>query len=163
MNFIPTKLHFLGQEPRHGGWITRAIAKIWVELIVVEHQRRDRAVQEGIRYLEKGDVVIMFPEAKTNFDPQMLLKGKTGAARMAIGAHVPVVPLGILGGPMRHGINACRQWFREHPNERFRYVIGEPILLSEYYDQPLTYELLTSATRKLMNGIAQLTGHRYPY
>lgn len=163
INYIPRKVHMLGQKPRHGGWVTEIIAKVWVELIIVDPLNAEKAIDEAVEYLGKGDVVILFPEGKTNFDRTKLLKGKTGAARMAIKARVPIVPIGISGGPYMHGIGNGRRWFQEHPTDRMQYTIGTPFDLSEYYDQPLNYEALQNATRNIMTAIGQLTGQAYPY
>ena len=70
----------------------------------LHHIRVDRAdgvasYQEGVRYLEMGEVVGIFPEAtiSRSFEIKDL---KTGAVRMAAEARVPLVPV-ILWGTQR--------------------------------------------------------------
>lgn len=62
--------------------------------------RRGAAAQslpEGVRRLRDGHVVAVFPEAtiRPEFDPA---NGKTGAARLAMQAEAPLIPMGLWGG-----------------------------------------------------------------
>lgn len=163
LNFVGTKLHFLGMKPRSGGWLVEVIAKMWVEIILVNELNREKAVDEAVAYLKKGDVIVLFPEGKTNFDPDKLIQAKTGAARMALRAHVPIVPIGLLNGPRMHGIRNCLHWFRQYPDRRITFKIGKPFELTEFYGSEPTYDLLRNATRVIMQKLGKLTGQQYPF
>jgi 1-acyl-sn-glycerol-3-phosphate acyltransferase len=53
------------------------------------------AFERARRALLSGSPVGIFPEATMNRDPRRLLRGQTGAARLALRTGVPVVPAGI--------------------------------------------------------------------
>lgn len=55
------------------------------------------AIDEGVERLRQGFLVAVFPESTIRpvFDPA---NAKTGAARLAIAAAVPIVPVGLWGG-----------------------------------------------------------------
>lgn len=163
INFIESKVHFLGMKPRSGGWLVEVIAKLWVEIILVDELNREKAVDEAVVYLEKGDVIVLFPEGKTNFDPATFIQAKTGAARMALRARVPIVPIGILNGPRMHGIRKCVRWFRDYPERRMTFKIGKPFELTEFYGKEPSYNLLRDATRAIMQRLGKLTGQQYPF
>ncbi len=47
------------------------------------------------RLLQQGHSIGIYPEGRVNRDPQRLLRGNAGAARLALQAGVPIVPAGI--------------------------------------------------------------------
>lgn len=53
------------------------------------------AFTRALRLVEGGASVGVFPEATINRNPDALLQGNPGAARLSLAAHVPVVPAGI--------------------------------------------------------------------
>lgn len=53
------------------------------------------AHEKGLELLRAGRSLGVFAEGTMNRDPRRLLRGRPGAARMAIAAQVPVVPVGI--------------------------------------------------------------------
>ncbi len=53
------------------------------------------AFDQALAKLRSGASVGIFPEGTMNRNPRRLLRGQTGAARMALQARVPVVPAGI--------------------------------------------------------------------
>lgn len=163
INYIKTKVHFLAMRPRQGGWLMELVGKLWVEVVLVDELNREKAVEDSVAYLDKKHVIILFPEGKSNFSETEFLKAKTGAARIAISGKVPLVPVGILGGPAMHGLRNCIDWFRSHPKDRIKYVIGKPFTLEEYYGKPQSYKLLHEASKKIMMEIGKLTGQKYPY
>jgi 1-acyl-sn-glycerol-3-phosphate acyltransferase len=67
------------------------------------------AHEQGVAALRRGRSIGVFAEGTINRDPRRLLRGRPGAARMAIEAGVPVVPAGISfpehrgEGPIRDG------------------------------------------------------------
>lgn len=78
------------------------------------------AHQQGFEALGRGRSIGIFAEGTMNRDPRRLLRGRPGAARLAIAARVPVVPAGISfpehagDGPIRDG-------------ERMAIEIGAPL------------------------------------
>lgn len=112
-------------------------------------------------YLKKGAIIGIFPEGTRNFDPRFLLKGKTGAVRLALSARVPVVPIGYYGPVTRQKRQGVVKFFRS--KEKIRIIISQPIYFDEYYNKEITKELLDELTKKIMLEISKLCGKTYPY
>lgn len=90
-------VRFLAKEElfakRGFAWLLRAVRQIPVDRYGYPQQALDAAV-EALRH---GDLIGMFPEGSisTSFVPA---DGKTGAARMAMGAQAPLIPVAVWGG-----------------------------------------------------------------
>ena len=60
------------------------------------------AHERALALLRRGRSIGFFPEGTMNRDPRRLLRGRSGAAKVAIAAGVKVVPVGI-SFPLHHG------------------------------------------------------------
>lgn len=102
LSFAPKPVSFLGKAPLFRypviGWIVRSLDSIPV------YRKQDNTSGSNTEtfarsreVLQRGGSIAIFPEGTTHDDPQ-LRELKTGAARIALGAHVPsmqIVPTGI--------------------------------------------------------------------
>lgn len=100
--FAPKPVSFLGKAPLFRypfiGWIARSLDSIPV------YRKQDNSSGSNAEtfarsreVLQRGGSIAIFPEGTTHDDPQ-LRELKTGAARIALGAHLPslqIVPTGI--------------------------------------------------------------------
>jgi 1-acyl-sn-glycerol-3-phosphate acyltransferase len=71
------------------------------------------ALGEAIRTIRRGALAGIFPEGRVNPDPDVLQRGRSGLARLAIPTGAPVVPVGIWGTQHRWpraGLHAHRPW-----------------------------------------------------
>lgn len=92
--------------------------------IPVDRSAGADSYQAAVEYLRRGELVGVYPEAtiSRSFEIKEL---KSGAARMAIEAGVPIIPMVIWG--------AQRVWTKGHPkrlgrtNTPIRITVGEPI------------------------------------
>ena len=104
--------------------------------------------------LAAGGAVGIFPEGKRSPDGR-LYKGKTGVARMALAAGVPVVPVAMFDTQtVRTRIGM--PWIR-----RPRIVVGQPLRFDEYRDRADDHVLLRWVTDEIMNAIMELSGQTY--
>lgn len=104
--------------------------------------------------LAEGGLVGIYPEGTRSPDGR-LYKGKTGAARMALTAEVPIVPVGIIGTETVRGPFGL-PWLR-----RPQIVIGSPLDFSEYAHVPGNSAVLRHVTNEVMTSIQNLTGQEY--
>lgn len=120
--------------------------------------RVDRGVSGQVSYdaakiaLAGGEMVVLLPEGTIPRGPAFfnpVLKGKTGAARLAAATGAPVIPLGLWGTE--------KVWPRSQrlPNvtnlldpPRVRVAVGPPVELS--------YRSATADTRQIMDAISEL-------
>nr|WP_246293439.1 lysophospholipid acyltransferase family protein [Naumannella cuiyingiana] len=112
------------------------------------------AMGEVTDVLRSGNLLAIFPEGTRSPDGR-LYKGRTGVARLALSAGVPVIPVAVsntegvrgpLGMPMvnRPGV-----------------VFGEPMDFSAWHDRSTDRNVLRFVTDEIMNGIMELSGQDY--
>ncbi len=117
-----------------------------------------RASAEGLRpvieVLHRGELVGIYPEGTRSPDGR-LYKGKTGVARMALEAGVPVIPIGMVGTDItKNRLGLPRM-------ERPGVVIGKPLDFSGLVDNKKDLKTLRWVTDQVMAGIQELTGQTY--
>jgi 1-acyl-sn-glycerol-3-phosphate acyltransferase len=154
----PRDVVFLGKADYFETWTTR-----WFfEAAGVIPVRRDggsageAAILAGIRALRAGKVVGIYPEGTRSPDGR-LYRGKTGVARMALEARVPVMPVAIGGTPEIMPIEAKVPRLHGRPTIEF----GKPLHFERYYDRPRDRFVLRSVTDEIMYEIMMLTGQEY--
>ena len=111
------------------------------------------ALDAGLKVLRAGDILGLYPEGTRSPDGR-LYKGKTGVARMALAAQVPIVPVAMQNTTVikKFGL----PWI-DHPVV----VIGEPLDFSEYFDRGEDPRVLRWVTDEVMAAIQRLSGQTY--
>lgn len=138
------------------GWFTRSLV---TGLGAIRVERGDgRAVlaafDGAIPVLGSGDLVAIYPEGTRSPDGR-LYRGRTGVARLALRAEVPIVPVGVLGTDKVQPIGAA--YPRPRPGEvviRF----GKPI---DVMGRPADAKGLRHLTDEVLSEIQKLTGQEY--
>jgi len=95
---IPRPVYFLGKAEYFRSWRTRWFFSA-VGVVPTHRSGGDRSqdsLNAGRQLLETGALLGIYPEGTRSPDGQ-LYRGKTGAARLALRAGVPVIPCGISG------------------------------------------------------------------
>ncbi len=113
------------------------------------------ALATGVRLLGQGKLLGIYPEGTRSPDGR-LYKGKTGVARMALQAGVPVVPMVMLGTEKVNPIGS-KVW-RPH---RVTLVIGRPMDFSRYEGMAGDRFVERSMTDEIMYRIMELSGQEY--
>jgi 1-acyl-sn-glycerol-3-phosphate acyltransferase len=148
--------------PRRIVWMTK---KEWFDtpvvgslfhlfgLIPVRRYEADlKALRRAQQALEKGQVLGMFPEG-TRSKTATLAEGEPGTAVIALRTGVPVLPVAIWG---TENISLPRDFFRRH---KFSVQVGEAFRLET--TGRLTKERVASATREIMERVADLLPEKY--
>ncbi len=108
----------------------------------------------AVRAIHEGQAVAFYPEGTITRDPDLWpMRGKTGAARVALTTGCPVIPIGQWGAQ-----DLLPPYGRPHPFPRktIRIKAGDPVDLADLRDQPLTSDLLHEATERIMVAITAL-------
>ena len=113
------------------------------------------ALETGVRLLHEGKLLGIYPEGTRSPDGR-LYKGKTGVARMALEADVPVIPVAVIGTDKLNPIGS-RMW-RPH---RVRIRIGEPLDFSRYAGMAGDRFIERSMTDEIMYALMELSGQTY--
>ena len=89
----------------------------------------ERALRTGLRVLAQGHLLGIYPEGTRTPDGR-LYRGKTGVARLALEARVPVIPCAMIGGFEFQPPGKIRPRLRIRPGVRF----GEPLRVLFVFD-----------------------------
>jgi 1-acyl-sn-glycerol-3-phosphate acyltransferase len=154
----PRDVVFLGKADYFDSWRTAWFFKA-VNVIPVRREggsAGEAAILAGIRALREGRVTGIYPEGTRSPDGR-LYRGKTGVARMALEAQVPVIPVGIFGTPEIMPLDAKMLRLKGQPLVEY----GKPLSFERYYDRPTDRFVLRSVTDEIMYEIMMITGQEY--
>jgi 1-acyl-sn-glycerol-3-phosphate acyltransferase len=120
------------------------------------------AFRAAVEAIEKGECVAFYPEGTLTRDPGVWpMKGKTGAARVALETRVPVIPVAQWGANLAVPPYPKRGDIRLFPRKTLIVQAGPPIDLSEFYGKEATAGVLRDVTERIMDEItAQLADIR---
>jgi 1-acyl-sn-glycerol-3-phosphate acyltransferase len=138
------------------GWLTRTVVGGMGAIRVERAGGRAAltAFDGAIPVLKEGDLVAIYPEGTRSPDGR-LYRGRTGAARLAIAAGVPIVPVGILGTDKVQPIGAR---YPRLGTGKVEIRFGKPI---ETEGWPADRSSLRRLTDELMAEIQKMTGQEY--
>ncbi|GAA1340933.1 lysophospholipid acyltransferase family protein [Arthrobacter roseus] len=102
--------------------------------------------------VDEGGGIIVYPEGTLTRDPDLWpMKGRTGAARLALLTGAPIVPIAHWGAQDVFPRYAKR--LHVWPRKTVRLVVGEPVDISEFRDRPLTAAVLDEVTERIMSAL----------
>lgn len=134
-------------------------AETWMGMIPVDPANRALSLQPAIRRLNEGRAIGIFPEGTRNRIPDTLLRGKTGAARLAFATGAPVIPVGLKGPSSLSSFQALK--IALFGGTELQMSIGQPIVFSRR--ELASKDEVIDATREIMRKIGELCGKSYPY
>src|SRR5205823_10281831 len=148
---------FLAKAEYFDKWYLRWFFK-GANVIPVRRQNRsgaEAALQAGVQALREGKLVGIFPEGTRSPDGR-LYRGKTGVARMALEAQVPVIPVALVG------TYEAWPYDKKLPKPgRVEIRFGKPLTFERSYDTPADRFVLRSVTDEIMYEIMMLSGQEY--
>ncbi|WP_240629863.1 lysophospholipid acyltransferase family protein [Specibacter cremeus] len=114
---------------------------------------RSLEVARGV--LDDGDAVIIYPEGTLTRDPDLWpMKGRTGAARLALNTGALVVPIAHWGAQEVFPRYAKR--LHVFPRKTTRVLVGKPVDLDRFMDGPDDKATLEAMTEVIMDAITEL-------
>ncbi len=123
--------------------------------VLRETNNAAESVQAAVDAVHDGEAVIVYPEGTITRDPDLWpMSGKTGAARIALLADVPVIPIAQWGAQEVMGPYAKE--FNVFPPKTMRMRVGPPVDLDEFRGKTLNGDVLVPATEKIMAAITTL-------
>ena len=116
----------------------------------------ERALATGLRVLAAGHLLGIYPEGTRTPDGR-LFRGKTGVARLALEAKVPVIPCAMIGGFEFQPPGRIAPRLTVRPGVRF----GQPLDFSRYYGLEADRVVLRAVTDEIIYEIMRLSGQEY--
>jgi 1-acyl-sn-glycerol-3-phosphate acyltransferase len=134
------------------GMILRSTGQIPVFRLSTDASRAFSAAVEAVR---NGKAIIVYPEGTLTRQPELWpMAGKTGAARIALTAGVPVVPVAQWGA--QDILYPYTKVPRLLPPHTVHAKVGDPVYLDDLRGQELTPDVLRAATNRIMDAITGL-------
>jgi 1-acyl-sn-glycerol-3-phosphate acyltransferase len=132
----------------HGFWL-----RTFKQIPIRRGMGDSGALDEAIATVRSGAVAGIFPEGTVNPDPVgAMLRGRTGAARIALATRAPVIPVGIWGTQMRWPRTGLR--FRRPLRPTVVLAFGPPV---EPLGDPSSPDEVQAFTALIMTRIAEQT------
>ncbi|EMY32628.1 1-acyl-sn-glycerol-3-phosphate acyltransferase [Arthrobacter crystallopoietes BAB-32] len=115
----------------------------------------NKSLEAAREVMADGGAVLIYPEGTLTRDPDLWpMRGRTGAARLALQTGAPVVPVAHWGANALFPRYARK--LRLFPRKTARVIAGPPVDLSEFHGLPVTKTVLEAATDKIMDAITEL-------
>jgi 1-acyl-sn-glycerol-3-phosphate acyltransferase len=113
------------------------------------------AIATGLKVLGKGDLFGIYPEGTRSHDGR-LYRGRTGVARMALDAKVPVIPVAVVGTDV---VAPPGKIYGRYARPHVKF--GTPLDFSRYQGMQDDRYVLRSITDEIMYEIMTLSGQEY--
>lgn len=131
-----------------------------------ETGRAGISLEHAVRALAAGECVVVYPEGSLTRDPDLWpMRGKTGAARLALQSGAPVIPVA-QWGPQDLLPRYAKVIRPSRRRVLVRIRFGPPVHISDLRDRPTTTTEVATATDRIMAAITheleQLRGERAP-
>ena len=151
------RIHYLAKKEH----FETLFQRLWHEhtgAIPIDRQAGGKqALETAVKYLKQGKIIGIYPEGTRTLTGK-LQRGKTGAARLALAARVPILPVGLIGtfDILPKGKNIPRF-------KRATVNIGKPIYFNEHYGKENDKKTIRLVTTKVMKEIAKLCKQKYGF
>ncbi|WP_188437542.1 lysophospholipid acyltransferase family protein [Microbacterium murale] len=155
MSFLAKSDYFTGRGLK--GWATKYFMKATGQIPIDRSggKASEASLNTGLQVLGRGDVLGIYPEGTRSPDGK-LYRGRTGIARMALEARVPVIPVVMVDTDTAMPIG------RTVPRiVRVGIVIGEPLDFSRYEGMENDRYILRSVTDEIMVALQRLGEQQY--
>ncbi|MFN2488390.1 MAG: lysophospholipid acyltransferase family protein [Actinomycetota bacterium] len=142
-------------EDRRIGWVLRATRQIEVRRGTAQAAS---ALDDALRALDRGELVVIFPEGTVTTDPDLRpMAARSGAVRLALRSSAPVVPCAVWGTANVWPKGAyAKRWA---PRQDIAVRFGEPIAIEGSVDSPAHWR---RGAAQLMDEIAMLVASLKP-
>ncbi|GGF33917.1 1-acyl-sn-glycerol-3-phosphate acyltransferase [Microbacterium sorbitolivorans] len=155
MSFLAKSEYFTSKGLK--GWATKWFMKGTGQIPIDRSggSASEAALNTALQVIGRGDLLGIYPEGTRSPDGR-LYKGRTGLARMALVAKVPVIPVVMVDTDTMLPIGSSRPRL-----VRVGMVIGEPLDFSRYEGFEDDRFVLRSVTDEIMVALQQLGGQAY--
>lgn len=117
------------------------------------------AYRSAVEAVRKGQLVAVFPEGTLTRDPDMWpMRGKTGAARIALATGAPVIPVGQWGA--HRVLPRYSKVIHPFPRKTVHVWAGPPVDLDDLRGREVDADLLREATDRIMAALVAIVAEQ---
>lgn len=155
IHFLAKSEYFTGKGIK--GWLIKVFFRGIGQLPIDRSGGRasEASLDTGLEVLAAGDQLGIYPEGTRSPDGR-LYRGRTGVARMALEAHVPVIPVAMVDTDKAMPTGSILPKVR-----RIGIVFGEPLDFSRFAGLEGDRFVLRSITDEIMYELSRLGGQEY--
>lgn len=153
---FPAKKEYF-TKPGVTGWLTKQFFQVTGQIPIDRSggSASKDALDKGLEVLRSGGLFGIYPEGTRSPDGR-LYRGKTGMARMALEADVPIIPCAMIG------TDKAQPTGQTIPNiVRVGVRIGPPMHYPEYVGRSNDRRILRMITDDVMRELQRLSGQEY--
>jgi len=170
----PRHVHFLAKEEFRTWPVLRHLIDL-SDSVFLNRTGDQQALDVTTHRLQEGWLVAIFPEAtipgeedipRSAVEPETgLLRGKTGAVRLALAAKVPIIPVGVsgTGKAFPPEVYPRLEILRPPGNTPITVEFGKPISYEEQYEETPDHPTVRRLTNELMSTISSMVDHKRGY
>jgi 1-acyl-sn-glycerol-3-phosphate acyltransferase len=155
MTFLAKSDYFTGEglKGRLTAWFFKGVGQLPIDRS--GGRASEAALRSGLKVLGRGELLGLYPEGTRSPDGR-LYKGRTGVARMALEAGVPVIPVAMID------TDKAQPTGKRIPKlVRIGVRIGTPLDFSRYEGMEGDRFVLRSITDEIMYALMELSGQEY--
>lgn len=152
---VPRQIFFISKAQHFDVPVQRWLFEQWGVIPLKRGEGDNEAMERSLQVLREGKLFGIYPEGTRSVDGK-LHKGRTGVARLALLARVPVVPVGMIG------TDKVLPKGKSVPNLKKVVVhIGAPLDFSAFYGMENDRKVCREITDRIMHAIKDLSGQEY--
>jgi len=154
---INRKVHFLAKKEHFDNPLKAAWHRYAGAIPLDREEGGKEALRWAVKALKERKIIAIHPEGTRTLTGK-LQKAKTGVARLALLAKVPVIPIGLTG---TFEILPKGKYLPKL--KRAAMSIGKPMYFTQYYNKKINKKMLRNITMRIMKEIAKLCSQRYNF
>lgn len=152
---VPRQIFFISKAQHFDVPVQRWLFEQWGVIPLKRGEGDADAFTRSLSILGQGNLFGIYPEGTRSMDGK-LHKGRTGVARLALSARVPVIPVGMIGTD-----KVLPKGKRLPSLDKVTIHIGTPMYFDEHFGQENDRKVCREITDRIMMAIRDLTGQDY--
>ena len=152
---VPRQIFFISKAQHFDVPVQRWLFEQWGVIPLKRGEGDNEAFSRSLQLLSEGKLFGIYPEGTRSTDGK-LHKGRTGVARLALQARVPIIPVGMVGTDkvLPKGKNVPTL-------HKVEVHIGKPLDFSRHIGMENDRKVTRDITDQVMRAIRDLSGQEY--
>ena len=152
---LDRQVFFISKAQHFDVPVQRWLFKQWGVIPLKRGEGDNEAMARSLQILQEGKLFGIYPEGTRSTDGK-LHRGRTGVARLALQARVPVIPVGMIGTDkiLPKGKNVPKL-------KKVSVHIGAPMHFEQFYGMENDRKVTREITDRIMHAIRDLSGQEY--